>query len=99
VGVNRFQLEPSSDDWSTAAERDHENGDVGSRQREFLGQIKAGRDAELVASELARVRRVARSSDNMMPVLLDAVKAYASVGEICQVLREEFGEFQEQDEI
>ena len=42
---------------------------------------------------LDRVRNVAMSDENIMPVLIEAVKAYATVGEISEVLREVFGEY------
>jgi methylmalonyl-CoA mutase, N-terminal domain len=41
------------------------------------------------------MRESARGSDSLMPPIIEAVKAYASLGEICGVLREEFGTFQE----
>jgi methylmalonyl-CoA mutase N-terminal domain/subunit len=44
---------------------------------------------------LDRVRSVAKSDENIMPVMIDAVKAYATVGEISDALREVFGEYRE----
>jgi methylmalonyl-CoA mutase N-terminal domain/subunit len=48
-----------------------------------------------VTRSLSDLRDAARGSENLMAPILDAVKAYASLGEICAVLREEFGTFQE----
>jgi len=66
---------------------------VGERQKQKLAALKAGRDQKAVDSALASLRNVARSSDNLMPPILEAVRAYATLGEICGVLREEFGEY------
>ena len=48
-----------------------------------------------VSEVLDRVRNVARSDENIMPVLIDAVKAYATIGEISDALRDVFGEYRE----
>lgn len=68
--------------------------EVGRRQIERLQHIKASRAHSAVDRSLAAVRDAARDdSQNLMPCLIDAVRQYASVGEICQVLREVFGEY------
>ena len=46
-------------------------------------------------SSLDRIREAARGSENLMPLFVEAVEAYATMGEICDVLREEWGEYQE----
>ncbi len=91
VGVNRFsrpeperQLELYQTDSAAAA-----------RQRESLARVRATRDNQRVDAALAKLREVARGSENLMPTIGEAVKAYASVGEICAVLREQFGTFKE----
>ncbi|MGE5192831.1 MAG: methylmalonyl-CoA mutase [Deltaproteobacteria bacterium] len=72
--------------------------EVGRRQIERLRRIKAGRDANAVDRSLAALRQAAGDeSQNLMPFLIDAVRQYASVGEICRVLREVFGEYGESD--
>ena len=48
----------------------------------------------MVISALASLRNTARGTENLMFPILDAVRAYATLGEICEVLREEFGEYQ-----
>jgi len=68
---------------------------LGVRQREALAQIKSSRDQARVESSLATLREAARGTGNLMLPILEAVKAYASLGEICGVLRNEFGTFQE----
>jgi methylmalonyl-CoA mutase N-terminal domain/subunit len=67
--------------------------DVAIRQVERLRQTKRDRDNEAVKRALADVHKAAEGSDNLMPPILAAVKAYASVGEICDVLRDVFGEW------
>jgi methylmalonyl-CoA mutase N-terminal domain/subunit len=65
------------------------------RQREDVARVKGARDKAQVARVLAAIRDTARGSDSLMPPIIEAVKAYASLGEICGVLREEFGTFRE----
>jgi methylmalonyl-CoA mutase, N-terminal domain len=90
VGVNRFTSgeEPEMDllriDESVAA-----------AQTTRLAQVRTDRDSERVAACLDAVRETARGGTNLMPVILDAVRAYASVGEISNALRDVFGEYQE----
>jgi len=56
--------------------------------------VRAERDDEAVEAALAALRERARGDDNLLPPIVDAVKAYATVGEIANVLRDEFGEYQ-----
>lgn len=65
------------------------------RQIERLKRLKEERDNQTVSEVLDRVRNVARGDENVMPVLIEAVKAYATVGEISDALREVFGEYRE----
>ncbi len=64
-------------------------------QIERLKRLKEERDNQTVSEVLDRVRNVARGDENVMPVLIEAVKAYATVGEISDALREVFGEYRE----
>ncbi|MCB9419494.1 MAG: methylmalonyl-CoA mutase family protein [Ardenticatenaceae bacterium] len=66
------------------------------RQAARLKQLRQERDNVLVAQTLQALRAAAQGTDNMMPAILDAVKAYATLGEITDVLREVFGTYQEQ---
>jgi methylmalonyl-CoA mutase N-terminal domain/subunit len=61
------------------------------RQIERLREIKANRDASKVAETLEAVREAAQDGSNLVPPILEAVKVYATQGEICDVLREVFG--------
>ncbi len=65
-------------------------------QRARLARVKAGRDGEQVRAALARVREACQSGENLVPPVLEAVKAYATIGEICDVLRGVFGEYRAQ---
>ncbi len=67
------------------------------RQGAKLAELRRERDAANVRMALAEVRRTARGNQNLMPALLRAVRAYATLGEICDVLREEFGVYAERN--
>jgi methylmalonyl-CoA mutase N-terminal domain/subunit len=67
--------------------------EISERQIARLHQTKKERDNEAVKDALAEVSQAAEGTGNLMPPILKAVKAYASVGEICDVLREVFGEW------
>ena len=90
VGVNRFtsKEEPAPQILEIGIE-------VEKRQIERLRESKRERDNEKVNEVLNRVRDVARSDENIMPVLIEAVKDYATVGEISNALRDVFGEYRE----
>ncbi len=68
---------------------------VGERQIARLNKMKAARDNNAVKAALENLRTAARGTENLMPYLIDAVKTYATLGEICGVLREEFGEYKQ----
>jgi len=65
------------------------------RQRARLTKIRAERDKELLQRRLDGLRQAAQGSENVMPHILGAVRAYGTLGEICDVLREVFGEYRE----
>jgi methylmalonyl-CoA mutase N-terminal domain/subunit len=56
--------------------------------------VKRERKGKRVRETLEFVREVAKGDGNLVPPVLEAVRAYASIGEICNVLREVFGEYQ-----
>jgi len=68
---------------------------VAQRQLARLEHVKATRDHDRVRSSLKRLQAAARAGENTMPVLLDAVRAYATIGEMCDALREVWGEYEE----
>ncbi|HEV2447597.1 MAG TPA: methylmalonyl-CoA mutase family protein [Candidatus Sulfopaludibacter sp.] len=89
VGVNRFQ----SDDQPIELLQIDETS--AKHQSQKLAALKARRDSGAVQRSLDALRRAAEGTENTMPYLLDAVRAYATLGEICDALREVFGTYQE----
>ena len=69
--------------------------EVERSQRERVVALKARRDAARVAATLSAVRAACASSDNLVPPIIDAVKADVTVGEICDVFREVFGVYRD----
>jgi methylmalonyl-CoA mutase N-terminal domain/subunit len=68
---------------------------VARRQQERLRRLRAERSGEEVRRRLGAVQRAAEGTENLMPYLYDAVKAYATLGEICEALRAIFGTYEE----
>jgi methylmalonyl-CoA mutase, N-terminal domain len=90
IGLNRFQ----------AAEERPGNllrvdPSVQKEQTEHLKKLRSERDNDKVKQSLAALETAARGADNMMPFILESVKTYATLGEICDVLRGVFGEYQQ----
>jgi len=69
--------------------------DVEKNQLKRLNAVKNSRNSNRVQRALDRLRNSANIDENLIPVMLEAVKAYATLGEICGVLREVYGEYQE----
>ena len=90
VGVNRYQDERTAPLAILRIDPEGERAQV-----ERLRKLRARRDAARVNSALRQVEESARSEQNLMPAILEAVKAYATVGEISDALRTVFGEYQE----
>jgi methylmalonyl-CoA mutase N-terminal domain/subunit len=90
VGVNEFKgAQETAIDLLKIDER------VAKEQVERVKQVRAERDSAAVRSALARVESAARGSQNLMPPVLEAVKAYATLGEICDVFRKVWGQYRE----
>ena len=89
VGVNRFRVEEEP-----VLNLLRVDPDVGARQAARLHALRERRDNEMVSRTLARLRVGAQNDDNVVPLILSAVECYATLGEICAVLREAFGEYQ-----
>jgi methylmalonyl-CoA mutase N-terminal domain/subunit len=95
VGVNKYR-DPAADEETPPAGLHQLPPDIEQRQIQRLRKIKAERDNAAVARALADLRRVARNPDaNIMPATIDAVRAYASGGEIVNALVEEWGRYVE----
>jgi methylmalonyl-CoA mutase N-terminal domain/subunit len=69
--------------------------EVEREQVALVKDRKAGRDEAAVTAAVQRMVEVARTSDNMVPAMLDAVRAEATLGEICNALRDEWGIYRE----
>ena len=90
VGVNKYQI------------KDNEQKDllkidmqVQKEQIEFLKKVRSERNNEDVNTKLNALKKAAEGNDNLMPFILDSVRVYASIGEICNTLRSVFGEYKE----
>ncbi|MDA1096851.1 MAG: methylmalonyl-CoA mutase family protein, partial [Chloroflexi bacterium] len=90
VGVNAFTDGGQEQDPAIFRVRQR----VVEEQRASLAAIRAERDGAFTHSTLAALRTAAQGTDDLMGPILDAVRAYATTGEICGVLREVFGEYQ-----
>ena len=90
VGVNKFIVEEEE-----TPEILKINPEIEKNQIEFLKKIKAERNNLLVNEKLKSLKEAAQGDANLMPFIIDAVRVYASIGEICNTLREVFGEYRE----
>ena len=89
VGVNDFTVEEAPGNELLKIDLRLEQ-----RQKEKLAAVRAERNQAAAQAALERVEATARDGGNLMPVLIDAVRAYASLGEISDRLRKVFGEYQ-----
>jgi methylmalonyl-CoA mutase N-terminal domain/subunit len=71
------------------------SGAVETEQNALLARRRAGRDSALVKAALEDLIAAARGTDNMVPAMLAAARAEATLGEICNVLRDEWGVYTE----
>jgi len=89
VGVNEFV---------SGAERRLEtlrvDPEIGRRQVERVQRLRAGRDHEAAAGTIRGLKVAASGRDNVMLPILECVRAYCTLGEICGALREVFGEYE-----
>jgi methylmalonyl-CoA mutase N-terminal domain/subunit len=90
VGLNRFQVK--TEDKPTGLLKVAPA--VGEKQLARLKELKDTRDDAAVKQALAELKTAAQGADNLMPPILKAVKAPATLGEICDTLREIFGEYE-----
>ncbi|MDQ0188420.1 methylmalonyl-CoA mutase family protein [Alicyclobacillus cycloheptanicus] len=88
VGVNKFTI-----DHEPQPELLRVDPKLGEIQAERLAKLRQERPAEACETALARLREAAEGTANLMPYIVDAVRAYATIGEICNVLRGVFGEY------
>ncbi len=90
VGANEFTEEEDIDIPILKMDPEGER-----KQLERLNKLRNGRDQSKYTQALERLRKAAEGEENMMPCILEAVKAHATLGETCNVLREIFGEYDE----
>ena len=88
VGVNKFVEDTAevTDILRVDPESEHQ-------QLERLKEFKADRDGDLVGKRLEEVRECARGTDNLLPVLRQALKDRCSMGEVCGAMRDVFGDY------
>jgi methylmalonyl-CoA mutase N-terminal domain/subunit len=89
VGVNEFVSEERPLDILQIDET------VAHRQAARLNKLRADRSQQAVTRSLAALRKAAQSQENLMPTIYAAVKSYATLGEICEALRQVFGSYEE----
>ena len=88
VGVNIFQIEEESKIDTFKQSKEVEEKIITS-----LKNIKRDRNEHLVQEKLDELKKVAQSSENIMPIMIETVKTYATIQEICDILREVFGKY------
>jgi methylmalonyl-CoA mutase N-terminal domain/subunit len=91
VGVNRYE-----EDEPEQIELHRIDPEAERRQLERTASVRAGRDAAAAEAALARVGAAARGSENLLPPVREALRAHCTIGELCNVLREEFGMYDAQ---
>ncbi|MDV2580900.1 acyl-CoA mutase large subunit family protein [Alkalibacillus haloalkaliphilus] len=88
VGMNEFKIEEEVHEDLLRVDEQLEQ-----RQVNQVQNIRGKRDQSQVDEQLNKLKQAAQTDENLMPYILDCVKSYATVGEICHVLRDEFGEY------
>jgi methylmalonyl-CoA mutase N-terminal domain/subunit len=91
VGVNEFRVDDDEPLEILRIDRAHEQAQI-----ERVREVRRRRDAARCSNALAKLRRAASGSDNLMPYILDAVRAYATEGEIMSTLIDVFGLYTEE---
>jgi len=90
VGVNKYQMGDEPQIPTLVIDES-----VRVHQVERLEQTRAGRDAGSVANSLEKLKQAAQNDANTMPATIEAVRAYATLGEICSALRDVYGVYEE----
>ncbi|MBR6015366.1 MAG: methylmalonyl-CoA mutase, partial [Firmicutes bacterium] len=90
VGVNKFQVEEEPPKGLLRVDPS-----VGEMQKKKIQDVKAKRNNAAVTEKLEALRKACEGTENVMPFILDAVREYATLGEICGVMREVFGEYEQ----
>jgi methylmalonyl-CoA mutase N-terminal domain/subunit len=90
VGVNKYQVEEEAPKGLLKVDPA-----VAEMQKQKLNEVKAKRNNAAVEEKLKALKKACEGTENLMPYILDAVREYATLGEICGVMREIFGEYQQ----
>ena len=90
VGMNEFQT-----DETLPVETLRIGPETGERQIQRLEKLRSRRNTRAVKRTLSELKEAARSDKNLMPFFIEAAKEYTTLGEICETLKEVFGEYQE----
>ncbi len=90
VGMNKFEVEEEPPKGLLKVDPS-----VGEKKKKELAKLREERDNDSVNEKLEALRGACEGDDNVMPYILDAVKEYATLGEICGVMRDVFGEYEQ----
>lgn len=90
VGVNKYQVKEQSPKGLLRVDPI-----VGEMQKKKIQDVKVARNNEAVKEKLEALKKACEGTENVMPFILSAVKEYATLGEICGVMREVFGEYEQ----
>lgn len=90
VGMNKFQIKEEPPKGLLRVDPI-----VGELQSKKLEDLRALRDNDKVNTKLETLKKAANTDENLLPFIIDAVREYATLGEVCGVLREVFGEYQQ----
>ena len=90
VGLNRFNEEEEDVEEHDIFEFDPKVEEI---QKKKLSEVKAKRDAKALQSALEEIAQAIDRGENLMPSIIEAVRCYATLGEICGIMREKWGEF------
>ena len=93
VGVNRYRMDASQE--TRAVELHQYRPQQAAESIRRTHEVRASRDRQAVVAALEKVHEAAASNQNVMPAMMEAVRAYATLGEITQTLKQVFGEFRE----
>jgi methylmalonyl-CoA mutase N-terminal domain/subunit len=90
VGVNKYTIEEETDPDILTVDKT-----VQQRQRDRLAEVREERDDGAVEAALRRMAEASRNDENVMPAMIEAVKAYTTMGEIMRVFQDQYGSYRE----
>ena len=90
VGMNKFKVEEKAPQGLLKVDPL-----VGEMQKKKLVELRERRNNQAVSDKLSALKKACEGTENVMPYILEAVREYATLGEICDVMREVFGEYEQ----